>query len=48
MKRLIVGLSFLSQVALGQTTYGLKAGLGDAWYNSGQGSQNIYPASIAS
>jgi hypothetical protein len=47
MKKILIGLSFLSQVAFGQITYGLKGGLGDAWYNGGQGNQYIYPAFAA-
>ena len=44
MKKLIFAFLFLSQIAFGQISYGVKGGLGDAWYSAGQGSQTIYPA----
>src|SRR5947209_633466 len=49
MKKILILSLFLygSFISSAQVSYGLKGGIGDAWYRLGQGNQNIYPAFAA-
>ncbi|HXA00862.1 MAG TPA: porin family protein [Cytophagaceae bacterium] len=47
MKKILILFLFMSQYSFGQVNFGLKGGIGDAWYNGGQGNQTIYPAFAA-
>jgi hypothetical protein len=47
MKKALILFLFASQWSFGQVNFGLKGGIGDAWYRLAQGNQTIYPAFAA-
>jgi hypothetical protein len=43
MKKILILFLFVSQLSFGQMKFGVKGGIGDAWFNRGQGNQTLYP-----